>query len=484
MAIRRVYGLEDKTQQAMDQIVRDLNDEIARINAGDLKGRKLTNAGMADQPFDLVTKTQLDALGGQVTALARSLKGLGRKTTPAITPTGDGLPPPNHPMDFSYFFTDNPPDGAYFGEYYDEVKSYTNGYWFGFEGDLEFNTRKLAAAAADGKFMTFEYEATYDPEGMEGVLAACENVGFDTIWPLVRRILFVDEPSISDAEIGRHLARAKDALRRYNLPDPPQGFGYSLTRKQIERGDHLNVPGVSFIGVEGYLDPPGSDTSSVNVEALNLWLDTAKRLVPNSKKMMFVIQAYARNGSPAAGTYAWPNFKTLADIQIPVYLKSYDDPRVTCITAFSYGRYSGTRDIDKNGAKLGEKHRLIGAAITGGDATPLGCNKQVTGGILAEVWVDVVDRCIGDNQVLLEYIGGVTFIKAGFENAFRDALIALFNEPGYNLRCRASTEAAEQVLLAKAGDDTFSELYAVYASDRRVRYTDNAYLATCRPSVF
>jgi hypothetical protein len=63
----------------------------------------------------------------------------------------------------------------------------------------------------------------------------------------------------------------------------------------------------------------------------------ARQRVPPDKKIVLVMQAYARNG-------AWTNLDTLRDLQTATYQQAFDDPRVVAITMFSYGRPSGTRE--------------------------------------------------------------------------------------------------------------------------------------------
>jgi hypothetical protein len=121
--------------------------------------------------------------------------------------------------------------------------------------------------------------------------------------------------------------------------------------------DAVKATGLDWVGIEAYLDFPGHPVSDVNVAALNVYLTNAKAQVPAGKQIVLVIMAYDRNGSWSS----WSNIDTLRDLQIPVYLQAYNDPRVVAITMFAYTRPGGSRDHQE----LRTPHRLIGERLLG-----------------------------------------------------------------------------------------------------------------------
>src|SRR6185503_3521662 len=122
-------------------------------------------------------------------------------------------------------------------------------------------------------------------------------------------------------------------------------------------GDARLAPSIGFVAMEAYVDPPGSSDPAANVATLNSFLDRAKARVPSGKQIGIIMISYDRNG-------LWTNIPALADLQMPAYLKAYDDPRVTAVLMFAYARPGGARQH----AALKQIHQQIGAAVLG--ATP------------------------------------------------------------------------------------------------------------------
>lgn len=482
MGIRRA---EDNSVESLNRVIQDLESEVRLLkqDRGDMRGRRLGNASDAQDSADYVTLRQLQRLEDQV----KALKVGGKKSSrviPSIVPPGT-LPPPNHHIDFSYYFADRRSYGdPVWGEYYDEVKGYTNAYSADsyYPDSIPLSEVKervgfyTLRAAQDGKSILLTTPG-------QDQLDALIDAGIDTIWPKVVRINTSDE-SIGSKEDGEaEIQQTMDLVRDYNLPHPPGGYGYTLTQSQTLNSTAPQAENASFICIEAYVDPPGSSVSQANIDDMVAFIRTAKQVIPADKKISIILQGYARNGNPGAGTYGWPNFNTLADLQIPVYMESYNDERVVELRVFSYCRYSGTRDVDQHGGKLADRHKLIGAACMGGSGQTLGCVQQPGGGNLQTAFADLMD--ITQIQAVDSGIcvnnGGVTYVVVGQNQAFMDLARAVFNQTYTGIHASQHPTVAEVLQLKLVGSSVFSEDYAIIASDQRVRVA-GAYRRTCSPS--
>lgn len=270
---------------------------------------------------------------------------------PSPTSVG-GIPVPNHPLSFGYYFA----DGKY-GDYRANLNCHTNLY---------------IAVARDGYSKDSEApDDVWIPDMRNGIREAFEagkeiylnmalhreNIPVDRVlslakpyWSAVKYFEMADEPGWPKADTEKRIKDMKDKMRAKGLSIPP--IGIVFTRDQLLHEDTVLANNLDWAGVEAYVDAPGSETSSVNVDALKSFLKKAKARVPQDKKMIFIMQAYSRN-------YFWKNINTLADLQIPTYLEAYNDPRVVALTMFSYGRPSGTFEY----MKLRKRHVQIGNAI-------------------------------------------------------------------------------------------------------------------------
>ena len=280
---------------------------------------------------------------------------------PIATPfpsTCDKLPAPNHPIEFAYYFS----DGRY-GDVYSEVSGFTNTYhaWVrrGYESFSEETDDVWIPKMEAGVRRAFQDNKNiYLALGMERdqVTETTINRVLDMMrpyWSKVTRIELADEPNWTRAQTEQYIRDIKSKLRTRDLSDKPMGVVY--TNNQLMQQDMLFSDGLDWVGIEAYIDPPGSNTSSVNVGALSSFLSQAKQRVPSSKDIVIVMMAYARNG-------AWTNLTTLKDLQSPAYYAAYNDRRIKAITMFSYGRPSGTRE---HGDILRAVHRAIGYKILG-----------------------------------------------------------------------------------------------------------------------
>ena len=498
-----VRNLTDVSVESLNRLVRDINDEIQHVSARavNLQGRGITGAAPGRRPTDYVTRGQLDQLRSEMSALGREALSRGR-TRKVVQQGGIGtstLPAPTHPIGFGYYLVDRPSQGdPDYGDFYSEVTGYTNLYhaWaqrgYG-NSDTTLQqwqasmAESLARAAGDSKWIHIDAgpddgptpQATFD-----NTLRAVEMAGFSLVWPKVQTFGISDE-GVSTASRASNLAtQLRNKLRARNLPDPPLGIGLTLTLDQITNTNTTTASGIQWIGCECYVDPPGNSNSQVNIDQVNATMDLYKSAVPSSKQIAFIMMAYARNGDPASGTYGWPNFQTLADLQEPVYLKSYNDDRIIEILMFSYGRYSGTRDIGR--PLLVDRHKNIGAAILGlgGQQQTLGCSKPSSGGILAQTYVDLMDIALSQAIPggIVQDINGTPYVIAGNEQIFRQLVLDVWNQDYTMMSAKAHPEGGELIIVQRRDDNSFSETYAIFASDLRVRPTENAFIEVCRPA--
>jgi hypothetical protein len=261
------------------------------------------------------------------------------------------LPYPNHPMDFGYYFVEwkNPKD---FGTARAEVDEYTNLYYASrstYDSDLttpewrSLLAQSLANAQAEGKRI---HLALGDESLWDDILDVAAPY-----WNHVTRIEIEDEPHLSRAQTEAMIQRLKSELAIRTLSHRPMGFVY-VHNEPLP--DAIHAPSLDWVGIEAYLDYSGSSDSQAYVEVLNKYLNSTKAQVPSGKQIVLVMMAYDRNGN-------WTNIDILRDLQIPVYMQAFDDPRVVAITMFSYSRAGGSRDHPE----LRTSHRLIGERILG-----------------------------------------------------------------------------------------------------------------------
>jgi hypothetical protein len=261
------------------------------------------------------------------------------------------LPNPNHPMDFGYYFVEwkNPKD---FDVARAEVDEYTNLYYASrstYDSDLttpewrSLLAQSLADAQAEGKRIHLSL-------GEESLWENILDVAVP-YWNSISRIEIKDEPHLSRTQTEAMIQRLKSELATRALPHRPMGFVYAYNEPLP---DAIHAPSLDWVGIEAYLDHSGSSDSLAYVEVLNKYLTSTKAQVPPGKQIVLVMMAYDRNGN-------WTNIDTLRDLQIPVYMQAFNDPRVIAITMFSYSRAGGSRDHPE----LRTSHRLIGEGILG-----------------------------------------------------------------------------------------------------------------------
>ena len=192
-------------------------------------------------------------------------------------------------------------------------------------------------------------------------------------WGRVVAVEVADEPRWTQVKTTQVLGKVRAAIKAAGLGERPLGIVYTqqqfhgiegaaLSAQEmapLAAGHSIDWPGLTgrasgialadalgtaaikgldWIGLEGYVDPPGSPNSQANVDTLTKYLKRAMSAVPKTAQIVLVGQAYARNG-------AWTNMRTLAALQKPVADAAKADPRVIGVNWFSYGRDSGARQI-------------------------------------------------------------------------------------------------------------------------------------------
>lgn len=476
MAIRPIY---DNSVEALQRLVRDLNDEIAQLRSGNNLGKRSANAADAVQPDDLVTKRQLEVVVDRL----RQVEANPRRTragTGTTAPPTTGLPKATHYIAFGYYFGKTR---------YDEFKGWTTGYWAGAGEDnypmppdewMPILGQRVTTAAGDNKGIVIQWEHS-EPDTFVNVMRAIETFGdLAIVWPRVKSLIFADETGVDPDTLEAWIQDIRDIIRSYNLAVPP--LGITQTKNQMLNGNLLDTS-VDFIGVEAYVDPPGDPDPQVNIDGMVNWLRQAKDLVPATKQICFIMQGYNRNG-------AWPNETTLAALQTPVYLEAWNDPRVDQILIFAWDRARpdlnsyGSRDLPK----LIAEHKRIYAALQGATTQELGCKRQSTGAFLQQQWFEGFDLCIVENFGTLFYNpGDGTYVIAGQEAAARDAIVEVLNRPQWGTVSAAAFPIPPygdtDIFLKPLNSTEFSETFTPFASNGKCRLA-GGYIETCRPAKF
>ena len=260
--------------------------------------------------------------------------------TESATPTS--LPAPTHSIMFGYYHTD-----SQYGDFKDEVKDYTNTQIILQESFLRSDLNNIQEFNdAFDETITLGHKIVY-------VLGTDWNQGFNAVKPYWNNIEFIylaDEPSWDKATTEAKISSFKNLVTQAGLAQKQIGINY--TPQQIQTGTGYQAVNLDIVGFEAYVDPAKQDDSNI-LTILENQIDATKQKIGN-KKMFIVLQAYDRNS-------VWKNMTSLQDIQIPPYLKAYNDNNVIGLFMFSYARPGGTRD----NSTLKEAHQLIGDTLLG-----------------------------------------------------------------------------------------------------------------------
>lgn len=271
------------------------------------------------------------------------------------------LATPNHAIDFGYYFADSRwgdhrgDPAAYSSLYLADPVGYPAGSLLAWRLPLQQSLWD-AARAGQTILLALDQErcdSNACPYSLDEILDAAQPY-----WPFVDRLLLADEPGWGRAQTEARIQDLETRLLARGLALPPVGIVFS--RDEALTSDALQAQGLAWVGIEAYLDPPGSGVEGLDAAALTNYLYTARLRVPYDKQVFFVLQAYDRNG-------AWPNESTLAALQLPVYDRSYGDGGVAGILAFAFGRVGGTHAYPS----LQTRHEAIAGALARWNRPPL-----------------------------------------------------------------------------------------------------------------
>jgi hypothetical protein len=266
------------------------------------------------------------------------------------------LPASTHPMDFGYYFVEWK-NTADFDAARAEVNGHTNLYYASRSSYVSELTpsqwlallaQSLANASKENRRIQLALGIN-TPEG-EAVLDSVLAVAAPH-WDRVVRLELADEPAWDRATTETKIRTVTSKLAARGLGLRPMGVVYVYNQPLP---DAVNAPNLDWVGIEAYLNFPGSPSSQVNIDTLSTYLEGTKAQVPAGKDIVLVMMAYDRNGQ-------WTNIETLRDLQVPTYLHAYNDPRVVAINMFAYTRAGGSRDHPQ----LRVPHRLIGEKTLG-----------------------------------------------------------------------------------------------------------------------
>src|SRR3989344_1999254 len=265
-------------------------------------------------------------------------------TSASIIPPGV-LPTPDHSMCFGYYHLN-----AQYGDFSSEV-NYTN---IDIVLEESFIRRPNVASAdiqklnnAFDKARSLNHKVIYAPAINQGDLSSSIDMARQH-WNNIDFIYLTDEPTWDKATAESNITIFKNLVSSKGLTQKP--IAINFTPSQILTGTGYQASNLDIVGTEAYMDPTLQNNPQL-ISYLNTQLDQLKQKIGN-KKIFFVIQAYNRNGE-------WQNLNSLQQMQTPAYLKSYNDPRVVGLLAFSYARLGGTRD----NPSLKQLHQEIFTAI-------------------------------------------------------------------------------------------------------------------------
>lgn len=153
--------------------------------------------------------------------------------------------------------------------------------------------------------------------------------------------LYADELNFDAAGMDAYINQVNAYIAGLGLA--PKPWYMNFTDKQIMTGDGWKAKGISFIGIEAYIDPLFQDDTDVTKLLGTKCQDQWNRVAGEGKPIFFIIQGYNRNG-------AWTNLTSLEDIQAVSFLKFKTNPQCLGWWIFSYERPGGTRAVkDSNG---------------------------------------------------------------------------------------------------------------------------------------
>jgi len=249
-------------------------------------------------------------------------------------------------------------------DYTSEVNGYTNFYSasraaYKYTPDSEWipmMTSDIANAAANNRRIALSLclnDSVYsaDPNHLDNVL----NIAAPH-WNYITRVEVLHEPN-NWADIGPTITQIQQELVNRGLASRPMGIVVGPESTILDYLDY--IPNLDWVGIEAYIEAPGSDISQENIDELNATLTAAMNKVPSDKNIVLIMMAYTRGG-------AWENLDTLRDLQVPTYLKACEDERVVTLRMFSYHRpAAGANAGTRENPQLITPHKLIAEKLLG-----------------------------------------------------------------------------------------------------------------------
>lgn len=479
---------QNLTLEEIQQAFRDVHAKVdpLLIPNVDLQGRRIQGAGKAIAPRDYITKQELDtAIIGlrPVSAPVRVAIAAGTATTPTPTNT---LPPPNHPMDFGYYFV----DGKY-GQFANEVRGFTNLAYIGpnnmLAGGSSPSDIAVALGAGIARLASAGIKIILDVETGALITIGDALLAAQPNWASVKYVVFNGSIDRGRASMNTEVNAVKQRISNLGLAPKPVGV---VNDGVIFEGDGHLADALDFVVIEAYPKSFTSHgTSADNIAAIKASVNAMKSQIPGSKRVGLIMAAYTQSGNFT------PVVPDLVDLQSATYLMCNTDVRVDILLMFAYGRPSGTRD----NAPLKPIHQQIGSMVTGttggtgspgggptcgGAGLPSNCKRFCIGG----TWdfnVDVAQR--ESIQAHPEWFADPSFsipffVDDAAMNAYMSDVVTRLIASG--VAAQIGTTDFGQLWVQAASNPDFSDGYAIVTGSRQVRFNPGAYRATCSPAQF
>jgi hypothetical protein len=478
-----------------------LNELERRDRTLDLKGGRIGGAGVPVQSHDLATKGYIDSV------IRKALDGINVGVKKLVTSIAGGVPTVGGNIDFGYYRVDTLQSGG--GQEGNTVKAWTNTVYVGpVDGgtsttppsDRDANFRAiLARLAALGFNFVIDVEmGTTLTQG--AVLQAAQPY-----WDKVKYVVLGDELNPSTTPIDAEATALRNRIRNLGLAAKPVGVVF--TPIQVLSGN-VGALNLDFVGLEAYTDQCscsscGNTSPEAEVQAGVDQMNRMKALIPATKIIMVVMQAYDRNG-------AFTATPSLIELNRATYFKMVKgDSRVKALMMFAYVRRGnqcntgsqygfGTigypqlaavhQEIWKDmtgGATTGGAKKCIGdnrncpggpTCCDGGESNPCNCPRLCEGGAYANMVEAATQATVSSHP---ELFSGGFFLSEAAALQYRAFLVAEFNRANTSLKAIIDPNEGKQILARRRDAAEFREDYRVWNSNLTVAHAPGAYRASC-----
>lgn len=499
----------------------------------DLKKRRFLNAHPAVSRGDFITKGQFDDtianLQTAVTAARRGSSLTAGDVLPGPTPTpppGGGLPPPNHSIDFGYWYSDgnHPPDRVDFNS---EVLSYTNLYVAFCAVGQQYGVSTTPQSDFFANIQTSVQRAfnnskdIYLGVGLDHPYGSISNhtdqllTVMAPFWARVKYVDLADEAGWNTNRTNSEVSAFRTAMGTRGLTNKPIGMTFAYT--SVAGDQALTASGLDFVALEAYCEVALQNDQDAVIAFVTNLINQARSRVP-SKNKVFILQGYGRNNSvgvpsawpaPASEPNNWSNLATLAKLNETAYLLAKDDTKVVALNIFSYGRFSGTKEMELQGhPEVKSVHRAISAAISGtgggggsarcnegrpccgGQGNPDNCPRWCSGGDYQEaVGTAYADYIASAPVSVIDPSNPLVILDVP---TFMAGVVAMLIHERPDITAQISEgHDGKEITVKLVGDTTFSEQYALWAGNHQIiswspsppgSMAARAYKATCYPA--